>query len=147
PVGLVLVGGGKARARTAQAIAGNPHIVALKPIADRPALASLMASADALIHGCEAETFCFAAAEGIASGLPIIAPDMGGASDQARAARGYLYEATNPAAATEAILRLLADRANGRPHPHTTPRTMAAHFDTLFALYEERVSHGMRRSA
>ena len=140
PVGLVLVGGGRTHKRTAKAIAGNPHIVTLKPIADRPALASLMASADALIHGCEAETFCFAAAEGIASGLPVIVPDQGGASDQGRASGGYLYEATNAAAATDAILRLIADRASGQPRPLLEPRLMSAHFDALFDLYETQVS-------
>ena len=64
---------------------GNPHVRLLEPTTDRPALARMMASADALIHGCEAETFCFVAAEALASGLPLIAPDRGGAADLARA--------------------------------------------------------------
>lgn len=147
PVGLVLVGGGRTHKRTAKAIAGNPHIVALKPIADRLGLARLMASADALIHGCEAETFCFAAAEGIASGLPVIVPDQGGASDQGRASAGYLYEATNAASATDAILRLIADRRTGQPRTYAPPRLMTEHFDALFALYEERVRGRQLRRA
>ncbi|NIJ07789.1 alpha-1,6-mannosyltransferase [Sphingomonas vulcanisoli] len=147
PVGLVLVGGGRTHRRTAKAIAGNPHIVALKPIADRPALARLMASADALIHGCEAETFCFAAAEGLASGLPLIVPDEGGASDQGRASAGYLYEASNPVAATEAILRFVRDRAAGVSRAYAEPRTMAAHFDALFAIYAQHVRRDERRRA
>ena len=36
-----------------------------------------LASADALVHGCEAETFCLVAAEARASGTPMIVPDRG----------------------------------------------------------------------
>ena len=54
----------------------------LPRIADRGELARLLASADALVHGCEAETFCMVAAEARASGIPLIVPDRGAAFDQ-----------------------------------------------------------------
>lgn len=143
PVGLVLVGDGRERAKVARAATDNPHIHLLSPIFDRTELARLFASADALIHGCEAETFCMVAAEARASGLPLIAPDGGGAADQARQADGWLYEAGSAASATAAIGRFLAAP---RPEVHARAvgaapfvRRMDEHFTELFAYYETLV--------
>ena len=69
-IALVLIGDGRDQAKIVRHIAGDPHVQLLAPIADRALLASVMASADALIHGCEAETFGLVAAEAAASGLP-----------------------------------------------------------------------------
>ena len=138
PVGLVLVGDGHERGRVERAVGDNPHIQLLAPIVDRDALAVLMASADALIHGCEAETFCFVAAEAVASGLPLIAPDMGGAADQARASGGSIYRSADAASAVAAIVSF--GRARGTHRPAGTPaRTIDDHFRSLFATYEERL--------
>ena len=139
PVGLVLIGDGRDRARVARAAADNPHIHLVSPIADRPELARLFASADALIHGCEAETFCMVAAEARASGLPLIAPDGGGAADQARQANGWTYDSGDAASAANAIAAFLAaprDEVRARAvaaAPHV--RMMDQHFDDLFAFY------------
>jgi alpha-1,6-mannosyltransferase len=133
PIGLLLIGDGRGRGRVERQIADNPHIRLLSPIRDRPALAHLMASADALVHGCEAETFCMVAAEARASGLPLIAPDAGGASDQARASGGLIYRAASSASAAEAILRFVADPV--RPDVAAI-RTMDEHFAELLAHYE-----------
>jgi len=133
PVGLILAGDGRDRARVLRQIDGNPHIQLLSPIADRLELARLMASCDALIHGCEAETFSMVAAEAVASGLPIIVPDRGGAADHALPDKGLLYAATDAASAAEAIRTFIDARA---PRPAPRARTMAQHFDELFALYE-----------
>src|SRR3546814_3677974 len=84
---------GRDRARLIRHIGGNPHIHLLAPIADRTLLARVIASADALIHGCEAETFGLAAAEAVASGLPLIVPDEGGASDFVGPDNGECYAA------------------------------------------------------
>jgi alpha-1,6-mannosyltransferase len=82
PIGLLLVGEGRKR-RTLEMIADRYDNVAVVPaITDRGDLASLLASSDALIHGCESETFCLVAAEARASGIPIIIPDRGAALDQ-----------------------------------------------------------------
>lgn len=143
PVGLVLVGDGRWRTRVARAAADNPHIHLISPITDRAELARLFASADALIHGCEAETFCMVAAEARASGLPLIAPDGGGAADQARQAHGWLYAPGDAGSAADAIQAFAAaPRAAIRARavaaaPHM--RTMDEHFDALFGYYETLV--------
>ncbi len=132
PVGLLLIGEGRDSARLARAIGDNPHIHLLSPIRDRAALARMMASADALIHGCEAETFCIVAAEALASGLPLIAPDRGGAFDQARASGGAIYRSGSATDAAHAIRRFV-DTPPQRPT--ALVRTMDQHFAELFAFY------------
>ena len=143
PVGLVLIGDGRERARVARAAADNPHIQLLSPISDRLELARLFASADALIHGCEAETFCMVASEARASGLPLIAPDGGGAADQARLAGGWTYVSGDAASAAEAISAFVETggaQARARAVADAPGvRTMEAHFDDLFALYKDLI--------
>jgi len=132
PVGLLLIGEGRDSAKLARAIGDNPHIHLLSPIRDRTALARTIASADALIHGCEAETFCIVAAEALASGLPLIAPDRGGAFDQAQASGGVIYRSGSATDAAQAIRRFVDTPA---PRPAGPVRTMDQHFADLFALY------------
>ena len=140
PIGLVLVGDGRDRGRLVRHIGNNPHVHLLAPIADRLLLAKLMASADALIHGCEAETFGLVAAEAAASGLPLIAPDAGGASDFVGDDNGELYAAGDASAAARAIGRLLARdrsrlRAAAARRAPDTPR-IDDHFEALFRHYQ-----------
>lgn len=139
PVGLILVGDGRDRAALVRHIGGNPHIHMLAPIADRPMLARLMASADALVHGCEAETFGLVAAEAAASGLPLVVPDEGGAADFAGPDNGEVYAAGDARQAAAAIVRLLdRDReslwAGSRAAAAAVP-AMDDHFALLFAHY------------
>lgn len=139
PVGLVLVGDGRDRARVQRAAANNPHIQLLSPITDRNSLAEMLASADALVHGCEAETFCMVAAEARASGIPIIVPDEGGASDQVTQGIGFLYRATRTDSLAAAITRFLDAGPHGQ-RMHATARatstmTMDEHFSQLFDVY------------
>jgi alpha-1,6-mannosyltransferase len=139
-VGLVLFGAGRDRARVIRATRGSPHIVVAPAIADRDRLARMLASADALIHGCEAETFCMVAAEGAASGLPLILPDRGGAADHHRAGCGIRYAACDPRDLGERLTAFLADDPQGerRRAAALAPevRLMDAHFADLFAVYE-----------
>lgn len=136
PIGLVILGDGNKRSRIAKGIFGNPHIRMLEPERDRIAFATILASADALIHGCEAETFCLAAAEARASGIPVIVPDRGGAADHAADGAGLTYAAGNAEAAAAAIRQLIT----GPPLPlNKVPpsETMRGHFTRLFADYCE----------
>jgi alpha-1,6-mannosyltransferase len=137
PIGLVILGAGGQKQRILKQIAGNPHIRLLKPEKDRLKFATILASADALIHGCEAETFCMAAAEARASGVPVIVPDRGGAADHARGGAGVSYKAANATAAARATLRLLARLPRKLVPVQTT--TTQGHFETLFAEYAATV--------
>lgn len=138
PIGMVMLGAGKHKQRILKQIAGNPHIRLLKPEKDRIKFATILASADALIHGCEAETFCMAAAEARASGVPVIVPDRGGAADHARGGAGVTYRAGNAMSAARATIRLLHHLPRAHQAAETT--TTRGHFERLFADYE-----GVRR--
>lgn len=112
PIGLILIGRGPASAALRKKVGGNPHIRMFQPIYDRPQLASLMASCDALAHGCEGETFGLVASEALASGLPLIVPDEGGCAEIAQPGFAETFKARDAASATQAILRFCArDRA------------------------------------
>lgn len=145
PIGLVLVGDGRDRAKVARAAAANPHIHLASPIAERVELARLLASGDALVHGGEAETFGMVAAEARASGLPLIAPDLGGAADQARRSGGWTYAAGDGGALADAITSFVAVRDSARARAVASSsdvRTMDQHFAELFASYETMVAKG-----
>lgn len=134
PIGLIILGEGSQLGRIARQIAGNPHIAVLRPERDRARFATILASADALIHGCEAETFCMAAAEARASGVPVIVPDSGGAADHAKAGGGRCYRSGSAMAAADAILRQLQSASI-----ETETRlsfTMRDHFSALFDDYQ-----------
>jgi alpha-1,6-mannosyltransferase len=138
PVGLVLVGDGRDSARVSRAAMHNPHIQLLAPTRDRAALADLLASADALVHGCEAETFCMVAAEARASGLPVIVPDEGGASDQVEREVGLHYRAAQANSLAKAICRFSAAREGHSARAVVTApsvMTMDDHFGRLFDAY------------
>lgn len=143
-VGLVLFGAGRDRARVIRATRGSPHIVVAPAIADRDRLARILASADALIHGCEAETFCMVAAEGAASGLPLILPDRGGAADHHRPGCGMRYAACDARDLGERLTAFLDGDPQGERRRAASlasqVRLMDAHFDDLFAVYERAVA-------
>jgi alpha-1,6-mannosyltransferase len=139
PVGLLLVGDGSAR-RKLELLADRFATVAVMPhLADRGELARLLASADALVHGCEAETFCMVAAEARASGIPLIVPDRGAAVEQCVVGAGATFRSANEAALQRAII----DFVNRGPELQRAAavrasqvRTMDEHFAELFARYE-----------
>lgn len=107
-------------------------------------MARTMASADALVHGCEAETFCMVAAEARASGLPLIVPDRGGAADQATRSPHRRYRATDGTALRDEIVGFCAERETGsHPAPFDRVRTMDQHFSELFATYAA-IAHSQR---
>ena len=108
-------------------------------VRDRGALALMLASADALVHGCEAETFGLVAAEAAASGLPLLVPDRGGACDQLAPGCGIAYRAADPKSLREVLTaRQPADwrawRAAARGRARQV-RTMQTHFEQLFERY------------
>ena len=139
PIGLVLVGGGRDSGKIRRHIGRNPHVHMLAPITDRALLARVMASADALIHGCEAETFGLVAAEAAASGLPLIVPAEGGPADLVLPGCGETFAPADVEAAAAAIDRFLdRDIAHARSVAATaTGRigSMEQHFENLLDEY------------
>ena len=149
PLGLVLVGDGHGRGPVLRAVGENPHVQLLSPISGRAEMARLLASADLLVHGASAETFGMVPAEARASGLPIIAPDEGGAGDQVEPGQGLNFIAGDAASAAmvigEAIDKLPSLRA-ATLLAAPGVRTMDEHFSELFANYEA-IAKSARRAA
>jgi alpha-1,6-mannosyltransferase len=139
PVGLLLVGDGAKRPRLQQIAQRIPTVAVLPRISDREELARLLASADALVHGCEAETFCMVAAEARASGLPLIVPHRGAALDQLVPSGGLTYRAASQVSLERAIGRFI-DRGPELQRAvavrSSRVRSMEEHFSDLFARYE-----------
>jgi alpha-1,6-mannosyltransferase len=139
PVGLILVGDGAAR-RKIEATARRFTTVAVMPhLGDRGELACLLASADALVHGCEAETFCMVAAEARASGIPLIVPDRGAAADHRLPGVGAVYDSGSSRALERGIVNFI-DRGPELQRAAAARacdvRSMDEHFAELFDCYE-----------
>ena len=139
-VGLLLIGDGSKRARL-ELLADRMRTVTVLPqMNDREELARLLASADALVHGCEAETFCMVAAEARASGTPLIVPDRGGAVDQLAPGAGMVYRAASEVSLGRAIGRFIRrgpELQRAAAVRSRVVRTMDEHFADLFARYEQ----------
>jgi alpha-1,6-mannosyltransferase len=141
-VGLLLVGDGTKRAKL-ELIADRTRTAMVLPrITDRDELARLLASADALVHGCEAETFCLVAAEARASGTPMIVPDRGAAVDQLVPGAGTVYRGASEVSLERAIRRFIRrgpELQRAAAVRSRLARTMDEHFADLFARYEQLV--------
>lgn len=149
-LGLVIIGDGRQRSQLIRNVGANPHIHLLAPLADRVMLARVLASGDALIHGCETETFGMVAAEAAASGLPLIVPDEGGSSSFVSDGAGTTYKSGDPVAAADAISELITNGI-GTALERAKIRAQAVpsieeHFRQLFARYEA-ASHRSYRAA
>jgi len=140
PVGLLIVGEGRKRQKLELLAEQFPTVAVLPSLSDRGELARLLASADALVHGCEAETFCMVAAEARASGVPLIVPDRGAAVDHRVLGAGLAYRAAHEKSLERAIEDFIErgpelQRATAVRASHV--RTMDEHFAQLFARYED----------
>lgn len=150
PVGLLLVGDGSKRQKLEMISEQFPNVAVLPQITDRAQLASLLASADALVHGCEAETFCLVAAEARASGVPLIVPDRGAAVDQLIEGAGTSYTAGREISLERAIERFInrgPELQRAAAVRASRPRTMDEHFADLFARYEALTSEPVLQPA
>ncbi|MBW4331061.1 glycosyltransferase [Stakelama sp. CBK3Z-3] len=139
PVGMIMIGQGMHSGRLENRIAGSPHIKMFRPVYDRPRLARIMASCDALIHGSDTEPFGLVGLEAIASGLPLIAPDEGGLFELADPLHAETYRARDVYSAANAIRRLFARepailRAAAR-HAASRVRSDRDHVADLLACY------------
>jgi alpha-1,6-mannosyltransferase len=138
PVGMLLVGDGPKRFGLELLADRTKHVAVLPRITDRLELARLLASADALVHGCEAETFCLVAAEARASGIPLIVPDRGATADQLVSGAGTMFRSASQISLERAINRFI-DRGPELQRAlavrSSRVRTMDEHFAELFARY------------
>lgn len=144
PLGLVVLGDGPERENLMKAAGDIPQAHFLKFTKDREEYASILATADALVHGSLCETYGFVLAETLASGTPFIVPDWGGARALARPEYSEVYPALADGDTIAASLNQLLNRpreelsasarAAGLAQPHTRD-----HFRNLFELYEERL--------
>lgn len=147
PVALVVLGDGPERENLMRTAGDIPQAHFLKFTRDRDEYASILASADALVHGSLCETYGFVLAETLASGTPFVVPDWGGAKALAHPSYSETYPAlSGPNEVAHALRRLLdrdpgelslAARAAGLGQPHTRD-----HFQSLFSLYESRTGVG-----
>jgi len=145
PIALVLIGDGPMRELVELWSRKLAHVCVAGFVSERAYLAATLASADALLHASAAETYGLAVAEAICSGLPVVVPDSGGASDLADASYAETYETGDAASAASALLRLL-DRnpAELRWACSAAGRERIAdasdHFEQLFAFYERLIT-------
>jgi alpha-1,6-mannosyltransferase len=151
PVGMLLVGDGSKRFGLELLANRTRHVAVLPKITDREELASLIASADALVHGCEAETFCLVAAEARASGVPLIVPDRGATVDQLVSGAGTAFRAGSQISLERAINRFM-DRGPELQRAvairASNVRTMDEHFADLFERYQALVpQHAVQPAA
>src|SRR4029079_19368167 len=159
-VGLLLVGDGPKRAKLELLADRTRTAMVLPQITDREELARLLASAEALVHGCEAETFCLVAAEARASGTPMIVPGRGAAMDQIVPGGGTVYRGASEVSLERAIRRFIRrgpELQRAAAVRSRLARTMDEHFADLFARYEElaprhsvqvaRIEHGGAEAA
>ncbi len=139
PLGLFLIGDGPVRNAVEKKAAELPNVYVAGQIRDRTRVASILASADAMVHCGAAETFGLVIAEALCSGLPLVVPDRGGAFDLAHPAYAETHKVGDPRSCADAILRLLS-----RPHEDlrlaaagagARIRTPKDHFEHLFRHY------------
>lgn len=104
---LVLVGGGPEESRLRKALPGA-YFAGVRHGED---LARTVASFDVFVHTGRTETFCQAAQEALASGVPVVAPDAGGPMDLVRhRENGFLYPPGDADALASYVEALAADR-------------------------------------
>ena len=140
PTGLLLVGDGPRRRQLEHLAHRTGNAIVHPAIGDRRELAALLASADALVHGCEAETFCMAAAEARASGIPLIVPDQGAAVDQLVPGASVSYHSGSQRSLERAIGRFIdggPELRRMRAVRNCDVRTADQHFEQLFARYAQ----------
>jgi phosphatidylinositol alpha 1,6-mannosyltransferase len=134
---VVVVGDGPLRRHLQRRLPG----VAFLGFRSGPELSEAFASLDLFVHTGADETFCQAAQEALASGVPVVAPAAGGLPDLVRhGGNGYLWRADDPRelrAAVAALIESPEERAAmaARARASVADRTWQALGDELLGHY------------
>jgi alpha-1,6-mannosyltransferase len=149
-IGLYIAGDGFLRASVERWALNAQNVYVAGQINDADQLATMMASADALVHGSAAETFGLVLAEALCSGTPLVVPDAGASATFAGPGYAETYRAGDAADGAEAILRLLSgDRAAqsraALAAANAQVFTVEQHFEKLFEIYERIVAERSTR--
>jgi phosphatidylinositol alpha 1,6-mannosyltransferase len=103
---LVIVGDGPLRSRLERRLT-RARFLGFRTGGD---LSATVASLDVFVHPGEAETFCQAVQEALASGVPVVAPAAGGPMDLVRhGVNGWLFPSGRPDLLRGAVAELSAD--------------------------------------
>jgi N-acetyl-alpha-D-glucosaminyl L-malate synthase BshA len=112
PAVLVLVGDGPERAEV-EALASSLGVRdSVAFVGERRSLGDLFAHAQVFLLPSDQESFGLAALESLASGVPVVASDVGGVAEVVtQGETGWLVPPRNPQAMARAVISLLADPA------------------------------------
>jgi phosphatidylinositol alpha 1,6-mannosyltransferase len=102
---VVLVGGGPDEQRLRELLPDAAFLGVLHG----PELGEAVASLDVFVHTGRHETYCQAAQEALASGVPVVAPNAGGPVDVVQPGAGFLYEPGDGAQLASYVRRLAED--------------------------------------
>ncbi|KQY63836.1 glycosyl transferase [Nocardioides sp. Root140] len=102
-------------------------------------LASAYASLDVFVHTGRHETYCQAAQEALASGVPVVAPRSGGPIDVVADGAGFLYEPGSGADLRSYVERLVEDPMLRRRMQSTARRSVEGR--SWWAVNEALVGH------
>jgi phosphatidylinositol alpha 1,6-mannosyltransferase len=145
---LVIVGDGPLRSRLERRLT-RARFLGFRTGGD---LSATIASLDVFVHPGEAETFCQAVQEALASGVPVVAPAAGGPIDLVRhGVNGWLFPSGRPDLLRGAVAELATDAsartAMGRAarasvEGRTWPRLgdeLLGHYEHLLGIETRRV--------
>ncbi len=136
---LVLFGDGPERDRLRSRASEGVRFAGFET--DRRQLATALASADVLVHGCPYETFGIGVAEAVACGLPVVVPDAGGAAESVDLACGETYRSLDADACAQAIERLLMRDATSLReralNAASRVPTLEQHFGQVVSTYDD----------
>jgi alpha-1,6-mannosyltransferase len=125
------------------------NVTACARYVDARELAVMLASADALVHAGDAETFGLIVLEAMACGIPVVGVAAGAVPELVTPATGMLARSSAPDHLAEAIAALFEQdvRAMGRAARRTVEArwTWDSAFRGLLAIYEELLEPGGAR--
>lgn len=142
-VRLVLFGDGPERDRMRERARPAGDDVVLPGFSkNREELATHLANADMLLHGCPFETFGLSIAEAMSCGLPCVVPDDGGAGEMHDPESGETYRANDEDAFVRAVLRLLdrIERSGGGAPLREAAVRAASKLPTVQQQFEEQIA-------